>query len=577
MTWRDRLLLSLFLLCVLIPGTIGVSLFDRDEGWYAQITREMVESGDWIIPRYRGESLYFKPPLMYWCTALSTALLGWSEFALRLPCVLAAVAAWLVAAEIAAAWWGRRAGWWTAVIGGTCIGPNLACKLLLADAYLLLFANVTMACWIRRLDVPAVGDIETLVASDLGNGRNSVPASPSRGAYGHAFWIAVGLAVLAKGPAIFVFLVPFGAALILWNAPRGTSWPRRLARAWPGRGWYCAVLVAGPWYVAVMASDWEAFRVGFIRENFVERLRQPLWGHGGSPGYYVATGLLALWPWGAFVPTALAAAWRARRGDVPSRWLLAWIIGPWIVLELIQTKLPHYALPLATPLAMLAARRVVCLYPLRDENDELRMVNAANGVFARGGRLDSVLLIGGVFLAAVGAIVAAWLGGMLPTYVSMMTCGFILLLACAVVAVQRRADSRPGPAFITAAALMALYVVGGAWLAPSAEPLRVSRLVADRANALAGDSLPMRTYGFEEPTMHFYLRRPAMSVRPAESAWREGLAGPFVLVADRADLPELAGVIDVRADDGETIRGFNYVIGKRQEVWIGLARPIESH
>lgn len=572
MTWRDRLLLSLFLLSVLIPGTIGVSLFDRDEGWYAQITREMVESGDWIIPRYRGESLYFKPPLMYWCAALSTALLGWSEFALRLPCVLAAVAAWLVAAEIAAGWWDRRAGWWTGLIGVTCIGPNLACKLLLADAYLLLFANVAMACWIRRLDAQAISDVKALASGQADKCRNAATAAACRARFGHLFWLAVGLAVLAKGPAIFVFLAPFGAALTVWNSPRGTSWRQRLARAWPGRGWYWAILVAGPWYAAVMASDWEAFRVGFIRENFVERLRQPLWGHGGFPGYYVATGLLALWPWGAFVPAALAAAWHARRDDAPSRWLLAWIIGPWIVLELIQTKLPHYALPLATPIAMFAARRIVCLNPRHGACGEERLARAADGVFARGGRLDAALLMRGLALAAVAALMAAWLGRHLPTFVPMEWCGIVLLLACALVTARRRANVRRGHAFITAAGLVVFYVVSGVWLAPSAEPLRLSRVVADKANSLAGDMLAIRTYGFEEPTMHYYLRRPAVSVRPGETRWREGLHGPFVLITDRADLPDLAGVIDVQPADGQTVSGFNYVVGKMKEVWIGVVQ-----
>ena len=62
----------------------------------------MLAGGDWLIPRYLGESRYFKPPWLYWCSAISVSLLGWSEFALRLPCVLASVATWMIVADWAA-------------------------------------------------------------------------------------------------------------------------------------------------------------------------------------------------------------------------------------------------------------------------------------------------------------------------------------------------------------------------------------------------------------------------------------------------------------------------------------------
>ena len=74
---------SLLLLTVslvsLAPG-IQVSFFDRDEAWYAQVSREMLQGGDWLTPHYRGEVWLHKPPLLYWLVAASYRLLGVGEW-----------------------------------------------------------------------------------------------------------------------------------------------------------------------------------------------------------------------------------------------------------------------------------------------------------------------------------------------------------------------------------------------------------------------------------------------------------------------------------------------------------------
>ena len=262
----DQLLIIAFLALVFLPGTIGVSLFDRDEGWHGQTVREMFDTNDWIVPRYLGESRHHKTPLLYWCSAVSVSALGWSEFALRLPCLLASIAAWTVVATAAARWSGRQTGYWTAIVAGTCIGPNLAGKLFLSDSYLLLGTTVAMLCWLARL-----------------NGQ--------RRGTGYGFWAAIGFAILAKGPAIFVVIVPTALAFFWTEPPKGTTLMQRLRHVWPGRGWYLAVLVGLPWFAAVAYRDWDEFYGQFILLHSVSRIKEAAEGHWGPPGTYVALGL----------------------------------------------------------------------------------------------------------------------------------------------------------------------------------------------------------------------------------------------------------------------------------------------
>ena len=131
MTARDRVLLTVLSLAVLIPGTFSVSLFDRDEGWYAQVSREMLDRGDWLVPHYLGEAWIAKPPLLYWCVASSYALFGVHVWAARLVPVLATVGVMHLLATLAAGLYCRRVAWIASVSFITAGMPIVIGKMLL--------------------------------------------------------------------------------------------------------------------------------------------------------------------------------------------------------------------------------------------------------------------------------------------------------------------------------------------------------------------------------------------------------------------------------------------------------------
>lgn len=501
MTRLDRVLMAAFLLSVFVPGTIGVSLFDRDEGWYAQVVREMLAGGDWLIPRYLGESRYFKPPWLYWCSAVSVSLLGWSEFALRLPCVLASVATWMIAADWAAREHSRAAAWWTAVIGATSIGPNIAGKLLLADSHFVLFIVIAMRAWIRGAGV---------------TGCTSVAGSR---AHGRVFWAAIGLALLSKGPTTFAVLAPIALARLLWDTPRDLSWPQRILRLWPGRGWYLAVLIGLPWYAYVAWADWPTFAHGFIGANMIRRVSRGIEGHSGPPGYYIVTTLAAVLPWTPVVVAAIVAAWRSRRTDGDARRLLIWLAAPWPLFELIATKLPHYVLPLFPPAAMLAGCWLAQRRVSRTHQSPVgeRAAIPQDAIAIRSTRRPRVL---------IGAT-AAW----------------VLLLWLA-----------------------------GLWLLPGLEPHRLSRVVAEAVNTRAAPGERVLAKGFKEPTMFFYLRPEARALRD-DDRWRDFVGDKaFWLIARPRGIASLSSVLEIDDAAREVFTGWTYAAWRRETVWVVRAR-----
>jgi hypothetical protein len=104
-----------------------------------------------------------------------------------------------------------------------------------------------------------------------------------------------------------------------------------------------------------------------IRHELFDRMTQPLEQHKGPPGYYLVFFFVSFFPWCLLLPTTIKIAWRYR-GEPLIRFSLAAVIGPWIMFEMIQTKLPHYVLPCFPFLAILVADTVT--RAIRGQHDE---------------------------------------------------------------------------------------------------------------------------------------------------------------------------------------------------------------
>ncbi len=541
-TWRvrDGLLLALLALLILLPGT-WVSLFDRDEGWYAQVSREMIASGDWVTPTYLAQPWLHKPPGLYWLVSASFQLLGRSEFAGRLVSVLAMVVSVALVGWLASQLYGRRAGWIAGVSFITAGLPIVIGRMLITDALLLAcILSAVVALW--RLETLGIGPARVM-----------------------AFWIAFGLGILVKGPAIGLFIVGFAIAVIVTPGVVGelpakvtehpTRWYRSL-RFWAG------ALVGLPlglsWYVLVATRAGAQLVSQFVWYESLSRLVSAPHGHTGPPGYYLLIGLAGWLPWTVLVPGAFLTAWAVRKSDARARRLVLWCGLPWLLLELIPSKLPHYVLPCFVPLAILLGRMW--------ETGLSRVVPAHERRVMTAWAVFPVLL--GLALLAIVVLVQSELLGRTP----LAALGLILVLGFGVV-VTTIARERYLASFVVAAGTSVVFhLVAGAFWLPALEPGRLSRNIATAANAMSESaSSPLLVCGYEEPSMFFYLNRDAVVTEPAEIATiladrprRETLliVGSPVLQSLKVD-PERLTNFDKRSIDG-----LNYVNGKTMRVWI---------
>jgi 4-amino-4-deoxy-L-arabinose transferase-like glycosyltransferase len=237
---------------------------------------------------------------------------------------------------------------------------------------------------------------------------------------------------------------------------------------------------------------------GFVSQglghHLLGRTATPYEGHSGWPGYYLVATLAAFFPWGSFLPAALANAWRQRR-DSGTAFLLAWVLGPLVLVELTTSKLPHYMLVTFPALAVLVAMLVESrITGARDWTRAERFLEA--GIFA-------VACTGS---AVAGGYVAARFdtGGLHVAATTLLATS----LAVGVIGTIAWFSGRPrNPTALVAGCATTLYLVVFAVLVPALEPSRLApRLGQAVARDLGpGDRLVLCKVG--EDSVGFYLPR----------------------------------------------------------------------
>jgi 4-amino-4-deoxy-L-arabinose transferase len=360
-------LATLLLLCVFtfFVGLGSQAITDADEAYYAEASREMVESGDWLTPHFNYQNRWEKPVLYYWLTSATYLVAGPTEFAARLWSALSGVGLALLAWGIGRHVSGRiDVAWLAGAVIATSFGYFSMARAALPD--LPLTFTVTLGIW------------ATLRAADAAGSRRAGPAI--------IWWVLAGFGAgagfLMKGPVALV--VPAVVLLPIW-------WRERRRRSLDARGLAVAALTAAviglPWYVAMWLRHGDAYLQSFFVGDNLERFTTERFNDARPIWFYLPVLLGGLMPWSvylvAFSADALARARRRalRLDDIDWR-LLLWAVMPLLFFTVSIGKQPRYILPVLPPLAVFVARGIV----ERIGHDRDRLLAAATwitaGVFA---------------------------------------------------------------------------------------------------------------------------------------------------------------------------------------------------
>jgi len=310
----------------------GRPLYDPDEGRYAEIPREMLQSGDWVIPHLDGFVYLEKPPLQYWLSAIGLGLGGASEASARLVTGVSGFVALILVSALARRLWGFEAGVRAALLAlGSVLFVLLGHQLTL-DMLLTACLLAGLACFIcaqLRRDEPRVCRAWML-----------------------GCWAALALAVLTKG--LIGVVIP-GCTLVVYSGLQRDAgvWRRLCWRA----GLPVFLLIAAPWFVLAARAQPQFLQFFFVREH-LQRFLTPIEQRSQPPWFFVPVLIIAVLPWISQILAQLCGGWKASmpRGEFDVKRLL-WV---WSVFVLgffsgSNSKLIPYILPAIPTLVLLCA------------------------------------------------------------------------------------------------------------------------------------------------------------------------------------------------------------------------------
>ena len=337
---RAVVLLLAFCLIAFLPGFFQIPPVDRDEARFAQATKQMVESGDYVDIRFQEEVRYKKPVGIYWMQAVAVKAgeaLGVPRahgtiWLYRLPSLLGATGGVLLTYWAALAFVSRRTALLAALMMASSILLGVEARLAKTDAMLFMTSVAAMGA-MARVYLSCRRTPELTIGWQM-------PA---------ILWTALAGGALLKGPLILMFVGL--TAVTLSIADRSWRWIGKL-RPVTGLAWMIVLVL--PWFAAIVAKSGDSFFVQALGHDMLGKVTSGQEAHGAPPGLYLLLFWVTFWPGSILAGLAAPTIWMARR-EPGARFLLAWLIPSWIVFEAVMTKLPHYVLPLYPAIAILIA------------------------------------------------------------------------------------------------------------------------------------------------------------------------------------------------------------------------------
>jgi len=320
------ILAALFALLYLAPA--NSALWQPDETRYAEISREMTQSGDWVVPRYLGNRYFEKPAAGYWINSISQLMFGRNNFGARFGVAFSTGASAMLIFSLALLMWKRRdTAFFASLIFLTMIFVLGTGTYATLDPMLCMWLTTAMLCSYLALK-PDTPKAKTFVYALLG--------------------LACGMAFMTKGfiALAFVVVAVFPAAIQ----------QKRLADLflYGPVAVLAAILLCIPWSVAIALREPDFWNHFFWVEN-ISRFTQGDTSHKVPFWFYPPCFIAACLPWVGLLPGALTQGFKERALRPELFFLLCWLVMPLLLLTAAKGKVITYMLPCMPPAALLLA------------------------------------------------------------------------------------------------------------------------------------------------------------------------------------------------------------------------------
>ena len=334
--YTNILFLFSFAILNLGVGILTLPPMDRDEPRFAQASKQMIQSGDYIDIKFQNEVRYKKPIGIYWIQSFTVTVLSTlfgervidNISAYRVPSFVAVVMASMVVYATGLLFLTRSSAFLSALIFISVLLPGIEARLAKTDAILML----SISCCVFA------------IAKFLFESHLSINAQRLSFLL---FWVSFSWGFLLKGPIILGVIVP----LCIFYCYKKTfkEW-REFFK--PFYGMCIFLLIVLPWFVLLYQKSGMLFFSESVGKDMIAKVQSVQESHGGFFGFFLILGSLLFFPFFWFFPI-IAFYVRKLIRDSSFQFLCVWFIPFWFILELIPTKLIHYILPVYPALALM--------------------------------------------------------------------------------------------------------------------------------------------------------------------------------------------------------------------------------
>jgi 4-amino-4-deoxy-L-arabinose transferase-like glycosyltransferase len=532
-------LATLFLLCFIawVPGFFTLPPLDRDESRFAQASKQMIETGNYVDIRYSVGPRYKKPVGIYWMQAASTLALSKPPYneiwTYRLPSLIGGFIAVFFAYWCARAFAAPPTALIAAALIGFTVSLTAETKIAKTDAVLLATVLGSQALLMRAYLADRLGKPPPGLWLALGG------------------WAAFAVGVMIKGPIILAVLAVSIVAISLWD--RDWKWLKTIH--WlPGI--VLTLIVCLPWGIDIAFVSHGDFYKQALGHDLAAKIMGGQESHGAPPGYYLALASVTLWPATLFALPGIGSG-IANRRDPAIRYLLAWAGAAWLMFELVPTKLPHYILPAYPAVAFLGA-----LWAMRASTPgEPRWERVLRWLAA------VQFFLGVAAFTIVPVLAPRWFGDGINMWLIAGACVGAAAGLAAVVFLIRREAMVAALCAVAAAVIFYPLIVWGVvprvpqvWMSPHAAAL----VAKDR---LPGDP-PVVLAGYVEPSLVFLLGTDTQIENGPGAAQAAAQSGGLALVEDHERIKFLTALSKLggTARPVDQMSGFNYSRGRHEHI-----------